>query len=515
MGGGNKEKANYNAALTQAQTPSPYEQRRANNVNMAEDWLESGDYTDPPKQLRPFYNFADLAQRNKNRDVLRNTRGQGVSALGAGANPNLLALQKEYDDSQMEEDAARDYQDTTSRIAASTAGELNDLDMADRARRMGVLNTTAGIERQKMSQPTWWEKLLGSATQVGSALAGNPAFIGKFKKGGRWDEEIGEPIEVGEEGPKLALGDDGDAQLLGTSGPQIVVPQKPGVVVLASQTRALVGTVDPSERPASAQAAKGPLSQAVSDFLAAGGTATRPRRALQPTVDDAQARLAKPATPDPNAPVTDTPNPNRPADPTPLPTVGMPPGYDDSGATATRQRWANPVDQETEHNAALRNVAAHPPKEARWKSALKLAGWGLLTGGPGGAIAGAAVGAADPSLPNAMKYGAQVAQSDAHLGQLRAERRQDLADEQTRAQTDWYRARPGIARRSADAAALKQAQLAIQKEIANRMKEPRPFDANDAYDSDLAARAGGASVLRPSDVRRLQEPGHDGDHRPF
>jgi hypothetical protein len=38
---------------------------------------------------------------------------------------------------------------------------------------------------------------------------------------------------------------------------------------------------------------------------------------------------------------------------------------------------------------------------------------GFLRGGPGGAIAGATVGAVDPSLPNAMKYGAQAAQGRA------------------------------------------------------------------------------------------------------
>ena len=49
---------------------------------------------------------------------------------------------------------------------------------------MGGLNTTAGVYNQQSSQPSWFDRILGGATQFGSALAGNPEFIKKFGTGG-------------------------------------------------------------------------------------------------------------------------------------------------------------------------------------------------------------------------------------------------------------------------------------------------------------------------------------------
>ena len=82
MGGGNKERAqsNYNAALTTAQQQSPYEQRRAQNNQKIEDWIDGGDYTQPPNEVKAFFNFADPAEQKKQMDVLANTRGQGAWA---------------------------------------------------------------------------------------------------------------------------------------------------------------------------------------------------------------------------------------------------------------------------------------------------------------------------------------------------------------------------------------------------------------------------------------------------
>lgn len=54
-------------------------------------------------------------------------------------------------------------------------------------------------------------------------------------------------------------------------------------------------------------------------------------------------------------------------------------------------------------------------------------------------------------------------------------------------QADWNRKRPGLE-------ALKQTQTALQREISNRLREPRAFDPSDAYDSDLASRAQAAGV---------------------
>lgn len=171
MGGGNNERrqentaatANYNAALTNANAESPYERRRRETAEAISNWGKSGDYRQPPPEARVFFNFADAAERKRRSEVLANSRGQGVGALGAGANPTLLALNKEHADAEFERDSARDYQDTAARVVGAAAGDLGDLDAADRARRMGVLQTTAGMKANAMRIPRerpWWQRLL-------------------------------------------------------------------------------------------------------------------------------------------------------------------------------------------------------------------------------------------------------------------------------------------------------------------------------------------------------------------
>lgn len=145
------------------------------------------------------------------------------------------------------------------------------------------------------------------------------------------------------------------------------------------------------------------------------------------------------------------------------PRVGqeLPPSADDSGATMTRARWSDPVNEETERNAALHEEAAHPRKMSRLKSVARMAVRGLMAGGPGGALAGAAIGAADPKLPNALDNSARAAQSDARLAQLRGQRRDDLATEQARAQIDWLRARSGIEQSKLPGAELQHARSLV------------------------------------------------------
>jgi hypothetical protein len=177
MGGGNREhnqaQTNYNQALTTAQTESPYERRRRETNEAITDWGKSGDYRQPPDEAKVFFNFADPAMRKRQRDVLNNSRGQGVSALGAGANPTLLALNKEHMDAELEEDSAREYQDTAARVVGGASGELADLDAADRARRMGVLGATSGVyNNQNANRGTpWWQQLMNNAAQGAGAAA--------------------------------------------------------------------------------------------------------------------------------------------------------------------------------------------------------------------------------------------------------------------------------------------------------------------------------------------------------
>jgi hypothetical protein len=185
----------------------------------------------------------------------------------------------------------------------------------------------------------------------------------------------------------------------------------------------------------------------------------------------------------------------------PSPTVQPPPGYDPS-TTATRPRWSSELNSETEHNAALRDAEAHPEEAHGWRRYIVPMVQAAMSGGRsgdplaalGGAGAGLAVGAADPRAANRMKYGRKLRQSDARLGQLRTERKEDLGAEQQQAQTDWLKARPGLEEKKLDAQGAQRAQSILQREIGNRLKEPRAFDPSDPYDADLSARAQAAGV---------------------
>lgn len=100
MGHRNQEKAaaqtNYTSALATAQAETPYEKSRRERAQAITDWAKSGDYRTPPNEAKIFYNWANVSEGKAQRELLDNTRGQGVSALGAGANPELLALNKQH-----------------------------------------------------------------------------------------------------------------------------------------------------------------------------------------------------------------------------------------------------------------------------------------------------------------------------------------------------------------------------------------------------------------------------------
>jgi hypothetical protein len=69
-----------------------------------------------------------------------------------------------------------------------------------------------------------------------SVVSGDPYYgrpLPFYKDGGDWTRDIGRPVLVGEEGEELAVGRDGRAQLLGSHGPESVVPQAPATVLPA------------------------------------------------------------------------------------------------------------------------------------------------------------------------------------------------------------------------------------------------------------------------------------------
>lgn len=136
------------------------------------DWSAKGDYRERPKGI--FFNFADPAERRRRRELQANTRGQGVSALGAGANPTVLALDKSHRDAEAEAADAGQFEADVAAGVGKAAAVAGDLSKMDQARRMGILNTTAGLwgaELSRPKQPSWWERLLGGMQGNAEAAA--------------------------------------------------------------------------------------------------------------------------------------------------------------------------------------------------------------------------------------------------------------------------------------------------------------------------------------------------------
>jgi hypothetical protein len=228
---------------------------------------------------------------------------------------------------------------------------------------------------------------------------------------------------------------------------------------------------------------------------------TRPRRASAEMPADASAPgieydPAAAATRPQRATPMQTPPSVQPAQTGAQPPPGV--EYDET-QSATRPRWSDPVNEEGEHNAALRDAADAP--QDGWKRVVMPLFHGFLNGGVPGAVLGAVEGAVDSRAANRIKYGRRVAQSDARLGGLRARRKEGLEAEETRAgvrlknsQAGYYEQRPDIEAGKAKAQELKANQQLIQKEIALRLKEPRPFDPENRDDADLFNRASAVGV---------------------
>lgn len=173
MGRGNSERqtaqTNYSRSLNNAYQESPYEKRRREWNEGILNWADSGDYSQPPPGAKIFFNFADPAERRRRSEVLANTRGQGVSALGAGANPTLLALDKEHRDAEFERDSAANYQETARQLVGGALSETADLQNLDQSKRLNILGATGGVYSSALSkpkQPAWWERMIGGGAQA-------------------------------------------------------------------------------------------------------------------------------------------------------------------------------------------------------------------------------------------------------------------------------------------------------------------------------------------------------------
>jgi hypothetical protein len=173
MGGGNREQRQaqqtFNTTLAETKAESPYERTRREFAEGVTKFAEGGDYRNPTGAMKVFFNFADPAEQKRRAELNANTRGTGVSALGAGANPTALALDKQHRDAVNERDTAANYQQTLSQVVGGAYDELGDLQGADTAKKLNILGSTqAQLQQQNQiqaSKPRWWQVLMGNAQQ--------------------------------------------------------------------------------------------------------------------------------------------------------------------------------------------------------------------------------------------------------------------------------------------------------------------------------------------------------------
>jgi hypothetical protein len=343
-----------------------------------------------------------------------------------------------------------------------------------------------------------------------------------------------------------ALKRTGDAPMVGEEGPEVAQRRRDGSVQIVPLRRRLTREDAPAptnEPPAEATRPRRVFSRDAPpppDFASLGIPANAVELQKMPVIENGQVvgynaqepgamrrRLSRDIPPA-AAPVSDVPAPtdappseaapqalrprvfSRPmVDDAQRPTVDLPPGYDQSGATQTRERVARPVEflgkrvnedltaPVVDHNGGRRSIILGGVRGF----VEGVARTGSLAGGIGGAGAGALTHGLDHSLDERVARG-ELTQEDAARYKLARENEEvGLKADETRAgirqrnaAATYAEARPDIEASKRADAAKKTQQSALQREIGNRLKEPRPFNPSDAYDSDLAARSQAAGV---------------------
>jgi len=157
-------------SLAAVRGPSLGEQAIGSEATGLMDWIKAGDYTSRPKNV--FFNYADPAQRQAQREQMMNAGAQGIGALGQGANANLLALNKQNLADTWARDTAGQYEQDVSQAGVRAAGELGDVAQLENARELGTLGSTTSTLNTRINQPSWWKILLGQAAKGAEVAAG-------------------------------------------------------------------------------------------------------------------------------------------------------------------------------------------------------------------------------------------------------------------------------------------------------------------------------------------------------
>lgn len=162
-----KEQATSLAAVRQ---PSVGEAALTGEATGLLDWIKKGDYTQRPKNL--FFNYADPSQRQRNRELQMNAGPQGISALGQGANVNLLALNRQNLNDTWARDMEGQYESDVNQAGTRAAGMLGDVASLENQREGAALGSTTSMWNNNNSRPRWWETLIAGAQRGAGAAMG-------------------------------------------------------------------------------------------------------------------------------------------------------------------------------------------------------------------------------------------------------------------------------------------------------------------------------------------------------
>lgn len=162
-------KVEQTKSLAAVRGPSVGEAALTGEATGLMDWIKKGDYTSRPKNL--FFNYADPAQRQRQREQMMNAGPQGVAALGQGANANLLALNKQNLSDTWARDMAGQYESDVSQAGIRAAGMLGDVAGLENAREGMALGSTTSSYNTQLAKPSWWQILLGQAAAGAQAGA--------------------------------------------------------------------------------------------------------------------------------------------------------------------------------------------------------------------------------------------------------------------------------------------------------------------------------------------------------
>lgn len=168
MSRGNKIKPDVeqSKSLAAVRTPSVGEQFLTSEATDMLNTIKAGDYTKRPKNI--FFNFADPAQRESQRERMFNAGGQGVFALGA-PDPNLLALNRQNLTDEHARDSAAQYEQDWADAGIRATGMLGDVASLENQREGSALGATTSMWNQRDQRPRWYETLIGGARSAAAA----------------------------------------------------------------------------------------------------------------------------------------------------------------------------------------------------------------------------------------------------------------------------------------------------------------------------------------------------------